>query len=160
LCWIPGFDALSLFRLIASRGRVESEDVAIFNASGLLNLVAWTRQLEGHLVPHASVPESFTDTGLRSITIEQNAVRLLRHDVLSTFDPRRVLDVHGKWVSVRRETRSLFEEDKDAPLYFSEEALHNGQLRSVYVSGVRSYWIEGIHPKEAGKDSVFQYFEM
>jgi hypothetical protein len=160
LCWIPGFDALSLIRLAAATSRVESEGVAILNASGLLNLVAWTRQLGGHLVPHGIIPEDFATGGPKLIAIEQNALRQLRHDVLTTFDPRRVLDVSGKWAPVRREARSLFEEHGNSPLYFSEDAMRKGRLRSVYVSACRPYWAECVFPDIADRESAFQHFEM
>lgn len=161
LCWIPQFDALSLMRLSYARSKIEREGVVLVNPSGLLNLVAWMRQLNGHLVPHASVPETFaSDDGRRVIAIQQNAFRLLRYDVLTTFDSKRELDVDGRWVHVRRESRSLFKEERDAPLYFSEDALPVGRSRAVYVSKRRPYWIECICPEGVDRDAVFQHFRM
>jgi len=77
LCWIPEFDALSLMRLIAARERMGSEDVAILNASGLLNLVAWMRQLKGHLVPTRASPRN------SHVKVARKSLRLKRtHCVL------------------------------------------------------------------------------
>ncbi len=160
LCWIPEFDALSLFRLINARKRIEEAGIFLANPSGLLNLVAWMQQLNGHLVPHAQIPESFVSDGLRFIDIDPFVIRDLRYDILTTFDPRRVFTVDGRWERVRREARSLFNELKDAPLYFSIDAVENGRLRSVYVTEKHAYWIECYLPDGAARDAAFQRFEM
>ena len=161
LCWVPSFDGISLFRLSESQQRLREEGVELLNANGILNLVAWGRQLKGHLVPHSEMPREFADKGgEKLVLIEQNAVRVLRHEVLTTFDPRRVLDINGQWTPVRRSGKSLFVEDNDAPLYVSEGDLARGRLRSVYVSKSRPYWLECCYPEDAPKDSAFEHWEM
>ncbi len=161
LSWLSEFDRLSLWRLLDSQQAIERQGTALFNVNGLLNLVAWSRQLGGHLVPHGQLPDGFAAPGTESsIMVNQNAVRDLRHSVMMEWDPRRVLDSDGRWVKVRKLGRSEFEEDNSAPVYASEEDLLEGRLRGVYVAPKRPWWIEITAPEYAPRDSVFDHWRM
>jgi len=161
LSWLAGFDALSLWRLLDSRDALKKERVEILNVNGLLNLVAWSRQLEGHLVPHGRIPDDFLVSNTHSrLVIRQNALRELRHNIAVEWSPRRALDQNGKWVKVRKLDRSEFEEDNSAPLYGSEEDVHAGKLRAVYVAPLRPWWVEITAPEDSPRDSVYQYWTM
>lgn len=161
LNWLPDFDALALWRLLDSREAVEAQGPKFLNVNGLLNLVAWSRQLGGHLVPHGSLPKEFADPDAGGlIVIPQDALRGLRHGVALAWASRRVLNPEGRWVKVRKLDRSEFEEDNAAPLYGSEEDVHAGKLRAVYVADRRSWWIEIAAPDDAPRDQVYQHWMM
>jgi hypothetical protein len=161
LNWLPDFDALTLWRLLDSRDAVEAQGPKFLNVNGLLNLVAWSRQLGGHLVPHGSLPEEFADPDAGGlIVVPQDALRGLRHSVALEWASRRVLNPEGQWVRVRKLDRSDFEEDNTAPLYGSEEDVHAGKLRAVYVAPRRSWWIEIATPDDAPSDQVYQHWMM
>jgi len=120
LNWLSNFDALSLWRLLDSRRAIEALGPEFLNVNGLLNLVAWSRRLGGHLVPHARLPVEFANSEAKNlIVVPQNAIRDLRHSVATEWTPLRVLDPDGRWVRVRKLDRSEFEEDNLAPLYGS-----------------------------------------
>jgi len=161
LNWLHEFNALSLWRLLDAREVVKRQGTLLFNVSGLVNLVAWSRQLKGHLVPHGQIPAGFGDSGSPSIVVvDQNALRKLRHDVLVQWNPRRVLDSSGRWVKVLKIDLSAFEDDRNSPFYASQDDIHEHKLRGVYVAPLRSWWIEIIYPDLTSKDSVFQHWTM
>lgn len=135
LNFLRGFEALSLWRLLESRERLEQEGTHLLNVNGLLNLVAWSSELDGHLVPYGSIPNEFGGTGHRNlISVRQNALRDLRHRVMREWDPRRLLSPEGNWVKVRRLDKGEFEEDNLVPLYGSEQDIRRKILRGVFVA--------------------------
>jgi hypothetical protein len=161
LSWVHNFDALSLFRLDGSKRALEAEGTALFNPNGLLNLVAWSRKLEGHLVPHSSLPAEFAlSDGNNLIAIEQNAIRALRHEVLKNWDPRRVLDIDNVWKFVQKSEPTLFAEDNRAPLFVSADHLKEGRLRSVYTARNRPYWVEINAPADAPRSAEYEHWTM
>jgi hypothetical protein len=98
--------------------------VTLFNPNGLLNLVAWSRQLDGHLVPHAQLPVEFANSDAGNLVlVEQNALRSLRYEVLKNWQPRRVLASDGQWIPVIKTEPTFFEEDNAAPLFVSHTDL-------------------------------------
>ena len=117
LTWLSDFDALSLWRLLDSGDAIQAEGPKFLNVNGLLNLVAWSRKLGGHLVPHGELPDGFADSHAKNlIVVPQNSIRDLRHNVATEWAPMRVLDTIGRWVKVRKLGRAEFEEDNSAPL--------------------------------------------
>jgi hypothetical protein len=160
LSWQSGFDALSLWRLLDAQEAVEAEGVALMNINGVLNLVAWSRYLRGHLVPHGQLPDSPGGHGPTMIVVQQNMLREVRRDVATDCSPRRVLDVDGRWVKARRLDKTYFEEDSRVPLFGSDEDLLKGKLRGVYLAPKRPWWVDIDAPKGAPADSVFQYWNM
>jgi len=161
LSWLSGFDRLSLWRVLDSLQAIEREGASLLNINGLINLVAWSRQLDGHLVPHGKLPDGLVEAGREAlIVVPQNAVRDLRHTVLTEWNPRRVLDPDGRWVMVRKLSNSEFEEDGIAPLYGSEDDVRNGRLRGVYVAPNRPWWVEITTPEDAPSEAVFDHWMM
>ena len=161
LCWVQDFDSLSLFRLLDSCQALACEGVTLLNPNGLLNLVAWSRQLDGHLVSHSRLPVEFANRDRDNlVVIDQSALRSLRREVLKNWQPRRALDSDGHWVPVMKAGPSLFEEDNAAPLFISHRDLATGRLRSVYVTETRPYWIELSACEGAPKGSVFEHWMM
>jgi hypothetical protein len=156
LSWLTGFKALSLWRLLDARAAIEQQGTALMNINGLLNLVAWSRHLVGHLVP-----DDFGGPTHQSLlVVPQNLLRDLRYEVASGWNPRRVRDSGGRWVKVRKLDNSEFAEDNSAPLYGSEEDLLRGQLRGVYVAPKRPWWVEIVTPENAPRSSVFEHWKM
>lgn len=161
LSCLSGFSPISLWSLLDARQAIEDQGTALFNMNGLLNLVAWTRELEGHLVPQAQLPDGFGRVGTRPlILVRQNAIRDLRRDVLAECNPRRIPDSHGRWVKVSKLDRSEFEEDNKAPLYGSEEDVLRGKLCGVYLASSRAWWMEIIPPEGTMPDLVFDRWRM
>lgn len=145
LSWLPGFKPLSLWRLLEAGDKVEELGAVLQNINGLLNLVGWTRSLDGHLVPHADMPEEFAG-GL--FMINQNSQLAVRHEVITKFDPRVIQDVSGRWIPARRDQQSDFADDRAAPLYGSEIMNDEGWLMSIYLAANRTWWAEASLPED------------
>ncbi|HUY85962.1 MAG TPA: hypothetical protein VMU77_02515, partial [Acidimicrobiales bacterium] len=161
LSWLPGFDMLSIWRLLDSVAAIEREGATLLNVNGLLNLIACCKQLDGHLVPHGNLPDGFISPGKEAvIQVPQNALRDLRHEILAEWNPRRILDPDGRWVRVRKIASSEFEEDRVAPLYGSEDDIRNRKLRGVYVAPNRPWWIAITAPADAPADGEFSHWMM
>jgi hypothetical protein len=161
LSWLSGFDGLSLWRLLDAQEAIERQGVVLVNINGLLNLVAWSRHLRGHLVPHGQLPDDFADPSSRtSLALPQDMLRDLRRDVARDWSPRRVRDSDGKWIKVRKLDKSEFAEDNSAPLFGSEEDLLRGKLRGAYVAPKRPWWVEIATPEDAPRDSVFEHWKL
>lgn len=160
LGWLHRFDRLSLWRLLDAHMWIELEGTELLNLNGILNLIAWSRKLDGHLVPHGQIPDEFSAQLPGGIWIGQNALRNLRHDVMLDWDPRRVLDAEQRWVPVRKLGLSPFDEDRLAPLYASEQDVFQRRLRAVYTAPRRPWWLEIEGPEDASSHSLYEHWKM
>lgn len=141
---LPGFKALSLWRLLDSQDRLQKLGVALHNINGLLNMVAWARSLGGHLIPHGDMPDDFvSDERASFVMIEQNAIRKVRHEASVHWDAHVALDPEAAWVKVRKPGESFFSEDQALPFYMAEETPTPQRWpRGVFETPSRSWWIE------------------
>lgn len=157
LSWLPNFKPLTLWRLLDSEEKLRTLGVELHNINGLLNLVAWSRNLDGHLVPHAALPEEFgTDDRVGLIMVDQNALRTARHEVATYWDAHRVQDVSGAWVRVRRIGESFFAEDLRHPYYVTDERLDNRWPRGLYEARNRVWWHELETPNGASATMAYE----
>jgi hypothetical protein len=107
----------------------------------LLNLVAWARSLEGHLVPHASIPLEMV-SGHGMLVIPQNALLELRREVAVSWDPHAEQDVNGNWHLVRQEGQSHFEEENQFPIYATFSRDTTGHPQGICITKQRTWWFE------------------
>lgn len=138
---LPDFKPLSLWRLLAGRDRLYELGIHLMNVNGLLNLVGWARSLGGHLVPHSSMPADFGSSGNAMVMIEQNALLKVREEVAKKDDRHALLSIDGKWIPVRRDGQSVFDEDRSRPFYVSEEAEDRWPM-AVYETANRPWWVK------------------
>jgi hypothetical protein len=141
LSWTPNMKPLNLWRIYSARDKLAAQGLKLQNVNGLLNLVAWTRSLDGHLVPHASIPEEMTN-GHGIFMVTQNALLDLRREVATAWDPHMEKDVHGNWHLVSKEGQSHFEEDKKFPIYVSTEREREGYPLGACITNRRTWWFE------------------
>lgn len=161
LSWTDDFSAGSLWRLLDSVDALEKLEVNLLNVNGLLNLVAWSRELNGHIIPHGQLPDDFRPAGSHGlIVVRQNGIRSLRYEMRTRLDPRRALDRSGNWVRVKKFDDSVFEDDIQAPLYASEDDIIRGELRATYMSAERSWWIELVNANQEDRGSAYEHFKM
>ena len=141
LSWTPQMKPLNLWRIYAAKDKLRARGIELQNANGLLNLVAWTRSLGGHLVPHASIPREMVN-GNGMLMVTQNALLELRHEVATSWDPHSEQDIDGCWCLVRQEGQSHFEEDKQYPIYATFGREPTGHPRGVCITEQRTWWFE------------------
>ncbi len=123
------------------------------NTNGLLNLVAWSRHLAGHLVPHAEIPADWAGKN-STIAIKQNSLLELRHEVSSLWDVHAVRDITGRWIALRRSERPLVPEDNVCPIY----ALESSPLLMQAACGTsrRVWWCEVVLPENVSREMAYQ----
>lgn len=140
LSWASSFSHHILWSLLDARDALTRLSVKLFNINGLLNLFAWSEQLEGHLVPHGQMLDDATD-GSPVIIIPPNSLLEIRRKGAQAWNVHRVRTGDGRIIQVRRyKEDSIFEENSDKPLYVSFDDLQQGQLIAVYETDQRGWW--------------------
>ncbi|WP_051677570.1 hypothetical protein [Bradyrhizobium sp. URHD0069] len=144
LCWLNDFNSLSMWRLLESEKRLNKLGVTLQNVNGLLNLVGWSRSLEGHLVPHGDIPDEFGKDDQRgTILVEQNALRRVRKVVLHSTDPHCAQARDGRWLKLYKEGKSIFREDSDEPFYYAYDGRGDGGFPlTAYESESHVWWCD------------------
>ncbi len=156
------FKDLSLWRLIKAEERISAMGVNLMNINGLLNMVGWSRSLDGHLVPHSDIPEDFgTDDRPLMIMVEQNALRNVRHASCVHWDLHSVQTPEGSWVDVTKEGGSLFKEDANEPMFVAiEDPQPSRWPRGLYETSSRRWWIELERLEGQSTDQAYERFKM
>lgn len=153
LSWTPQMKPLNLWRIYAAKDKLSGRGIELQNANGLLNLFAWSRSLEGHLVPHASIPIEMV-LGGGTVMITQNALLELRHEVAIAWDTHAEQDEDGHWNLVRKEgPPHYFKEDGRHPIYATIGGKWARHPRGLCISNRRTWWFELV-PNEAMPGSV------
>ncbi|MFQ3458627.1 hypothetical protein PMN64_35655 [Bradyrhizobium sp. UFLA01-814] len=162
LCWLNDFNSLSLWRLLQSEKRLGELGVTLQNVNGLLNLVGWARSLEGHLVPHGDIPDEFGEDGQRvTVLIEQNALRNVRAAVPHFFDVHSARAKDGRWLKLRKEGKSIFEEDSGKPVYFAVDGRGDGGFAlAAYESPAHVWWCDVDIIEEAARPLAYDRIRM
>lgn len=149
LSHISQFKPLDLWRLLDAQSKLSESGVWLQNMNGLLNLYAWGDSLNGHMVPHAEIPEGAIGSKLL-MAIEQNGLRDVRHKVALSMDDHAQEYIDGTWLTLRKEGSSYFEEDEQRPFYGSLNA--PGRPKGAYITENRCWWSELASP-EGGPDT-------
>jgi hypothetical protein len=156
---LPDYRPTTLWRTLDMREEIEKLGLHLENINGLLNLVAWQRRLDEHLVPHSQLPNDFASPGSPAfLVIEQNALREVREQVAVAVDRRRLQDVRGRWISMRRTGSSVFREDQVKPSYAADDEARRGRLKGAFVTSVRTWWVnvDGVGSRQL----LFKHWEM
>lgn len=154
-----GFTALTLWRLLHARDKLTRTGGILHNINGLLNLYAWSKELNYHLVPHEQIPAENHVTPFL-ICVDQNSLLQLRREVHQAWDPHVRLSAEGKPVRVCRfHQASYFAEDARIPLYISRDDIGEHRLRAVYVGGRQDWWCGIAAPEKSKREIVYHLFE-
>lgn len=156
LSWAPMMKPLHLWRIFGAEDALAKRGLRLHNANGLLNLVAWSRQLAGHLVPHADIPDDWGGGG--QLLIEQNSLLSLRAEVASTWDVHAERDQEGRWWPVRRAELPLVPGASPEPVYAIERG---GRPRfAVCPTRKRTWWTELVLPADSDGELGHQRWKM
>ena len=153
------FRTANLWRILEARDRIRSLGLRLPNVNGLLNLVSWSRSLGGHLVPHAEVPEASAGGGT-VLLMAQNGLRELRQEAALEADFRVGRFVDGNWLRLRRDAPSVFDDDRRAPVYGSEDPGRHDKPMIAYVSDHRDWWADVESPEQAGGTVAYERWRM
>lgn len=153
------FRIANLWRILEARDRIRSLGLRLPSVNGLLNLVAWSRSLGGHLVPHGDIPEALPGGGTM-LLMTQNGLRELRQEAALEADFRVGRFVDGNWLRLRRDAPSVFEDDRGAPVYGSEDSGRHDKPMIAYVSDQRDWWADVESPDQAGGTVAYERWRM
>lgn len=159
LSWSEEMKPLQLWRLFRMRKQLRDMGVWLQNMNGLLNLVAWANSLNGHLVPHANIPSGAVKQRLY-LAIKQNALLDLRHEVATTWDFHSAQFIDGTWLTVQKEGRAFFEEDKQQPVYGSVDLHERPGILGACMTAARTWWFEISSPTGDGSTSSYERWRM
>ncbi|WP_409281197.1 zinc chelation protein SecC [Pseudomonas defluvii] len=148
LCSTDGFTLLDLWRLAEAQSELGKMQVWLHNINGLLNLYAWADALDGHMVPHASIPEADSEARQMLVSVEQNGLWGLRQKVAMSVDAHVERYVDGSWKPVVKEGRSYFREDDRRPLYVHFSPNGFEELLGAFPSAERCWWSQVISPEQ------------
>lgn len=140
LSWIPGASSLSLWKLIEHETFLNSHNVSIANANGLLNLYGWWVSSEYFIIhPDIYFPDDQTHT---HIAIPTNCLADIRLKVRRGWDLHALPSPDGQFVRVQRTTaQSYFPDDKNKPQYAAIDAARSGQLLVAWVGDKNIWWL-------------------
>ena len=154
---VKGLDLAAVFKVLEAKRRIEKAGIQFLNINGFLNLAAWADHLDGHLVPPNTEPGA---GGPMVAWVPQNALRNARHRYRTVHATRRVQDVDGRWILVQKEGSSFFPEDDLAPFFISEEHLLRKELRCVYVTPLRPWWLQIYASEGSSQPAIYNYWRM
>ncbi|MCL4207949.1 MAG: hypothetical protein KJ000_36140 [Pirellulaceae bacterium] len=141
-------DAKTLWRIFDAKDRLAEHGIELSNLNGLLNLVAWVRALDGHLVEHSQTPPEWAGGGQGRLMIDPSMVLQVRRDAAVGLDRHAVPKPDGVWTEVRKTGDSLFAEDRETPLYVTTRTDEDGHLPIVYAGEARHWWCRVTEPRE------------
>lgn len=154
LIGLPGFDPLTLWRLLDQRDEAQRLGLDLMNVNGLINLVGWSRQLDGHVVPHGQLPDDGQPVAM--LAVDQTALRQVRIDVSRATDAQVAYDVNGRPLRIRRDFHDTFAEDAESWVYGSEDPGASGMPMSVFLTGRRAWWGDLLVPHEVGGGMAYE----
>lgn len=157
LGWTHEMHPLHLWRLLDMRQRLEELGVALRNVNGLLNLYGWARELEGHLVPHASIPADTSGELVAQMLISQNALREVRHKTAVAVDRHMVRFVDGTWRQVIDDSRRK-EPKSELRIYGSLS--DSGPPLGVTISSLRPWWWELARGEDGEHHGSYDFWVM
>ncbi|VVE29672.1 hypothetical protein PIN31115_03561 [Pandoraea iniqua] len=132
---------LELWRILDGNRRLKALGIRLKNANGFLNLAAWGESLDGHLIPHRSIPSEAS--GQKFIfAIRQNALLDVRHSVARSRDVHAEPFVDGTWRRVHAEGPSYFDDENENPVYGEMEPEGGRKPMGICKGGPRAWWFE------------------
>lgn len=108
--WHPDHSDRMFWQAIQNSDAVAEFGVELFNVNGLLNLIAWQNNLDGHMVPHADIPADFVPSkdARLLLPIPTNELLDLRLESHAARDQCTLLDWEGNYRTVVVSDRSRF----------------------------------------------------
>jgi hypothetical protein len=140
-------DTKTIWRILDAKDLLAAHGVEFINVNGLLNLIAWARSLDGHLVDHGQIPHEWT-SGRGRILIDPGMVYDVRREAAARLDRHAVPSADGVWTEVRKTGDSLFADDQEAPFYVPTRMGSDGQIPMIYEGRGRHWWCRITAPRE------------
>ncbi|KCZ89736.1 hypothetical protein HJA_05777 [Hyphomonas jannaschiana VP2] len=153
-------DPLLIWQLLDAQDAVHRNGVRLQNINGLINLLAWSQSLDGHLVPHESMPDDFFGDNT-FLVIDQNSQKQLRYDVAVKTDRRLLTSPYGEQLEMRKISDEQFPTERHLPLYGYEGFLDGRGIPLAYVmSAGQVWWGEVNTPTAERRDHAYARWQL
>ncbi|MBT3037840.1 MAG: hypothetical protein KME37_02760 [Candidatus Thiodiazotropha sp. (ex Codakia orbicularis)] len=158
----PDMNRLTFWRFLEAKERINSMGVTLVNTNGLLNLYAWAKINNYHLIPHEDLPEELDvgDLNHFMMMVEQNAIVQIRSDIMKAWDEHVAVDPDGRMLKVkRRSIKQYYSEDRDYPIYVSVDDILERKLLSLVYGKNIEWWSYLITRSETDKEFIDKMWE-
>ncbi len=158
----PSFQALDLLRVLDAGDALGRLNIEVMNANGFLNLFAWIKGNNGHIIPHEKMDDDLlNESGQGFFNIPLNCNLRLRHTAYLSADVRTLTRPDGSIAKLRRAhgTPRYGTEDL-SPFYADIAALDEWIFRSVYIGDRGTYWVEANTSPELDIETRFHLGNM
>lgn len=159
--WLDGMSPEYFIRVQDGLRAVKENGLEIFNINGTLNLIAWARQNDGHIVPHnAFLNVEVEEDRPNVLNFPQDLLRGLRAEADQARDLHRIQDNTGQW-RLCQSTRmgALFESHIHANLYNCLDSIKSGELLTV-LEGELLVWATVTADGFPDNETAFRLWEM
>ena len=100
------------------------------------------------------MPDEFAQDSAAMILVNQNSQLALRAEVAKAQDAHVAQDIDGNWVPIRRNSLSDMRQDREKPLYASEES----RPRHAYLARNRSWWAKVAIPEDVPGQIAYEWW--
>lgn len=161
LSWLGNMSPSYFWRIQDGLEAVGKAGIRFVNPNGILNIIGWVRSNDGHLVPHADLPEG-------EISLERplifspplNLLREVRADSDQGYDRHSVVDNIGIWHDAKRVSpKPLFTCKSEQRMYASMTDVNRGKLTSVYEGSLK-LWVSISTPNITERRIEYRLWEM
>lgn len=161
ISWHKDISPEYFFRVQSALRVAEAAGVEFFNLNGVLNLIAWMRRNDGHVIPHHLMLDTeLSDDRRLVLNGPSNLLRDLRWESDIGRDRHRVRDNLGKWHTVQRVVSDATESASGSHrLYVSLEDAEVGK-RSAVLDHDPPIWISVSAPEFEDKGTEYHLWEM
>ena len=160
--WLDAMSPEYFIRVQDGLRAVEENGLEIVNFNGVLNLIAWSRQNNGHIIPHgAFLNVEVEDERPNVLNFPQDLLRELRVEADQARDLHRIQDNHGHWMLCQHSRiGALFDSHIHSHLYNClDSMISSGELLTV-VEDELLVWATVTADDFEGSETVFRLWEM
>lgn len=161
LSWLEGMSPEYFIRVQDGLRAVEEIGVEIFNVNGVLNLIAWARKNNGHIIPHHAFLNVEVEEGLPNLlNFPQDLLRGLRAEADQVRDLHRIQDYAGQWRLCQSASMgALFENHTRTNLFNCLDSIKTGELLTV-LEGDFLIWVTVTADEFPSNETAFRLWEM
>lgn len=134
--------------------------VFVRNVNGLLNLIGWVRDNDGHIVPHSELEGTISPQHPLDLVIPLNLLRNVRASVHDARDTHSAQSPDGAWHQVQRiSPNPIFQDEGLRRMYASIDDANSGKLTSLYEHEL-TVWHTISTPNLTDRSLIHRLWEM
>ncbi|MDY6855609.1 MAG: hypothetical protein SWO11_13045 [Thermodesulfobacteriota bacterium] len=161
LSWLADMNPSYFWRIQDGLEAITKAGVHIVNPNGILNLIGWVRSNNGHLVPHAQLPEGeISPERPLMLNPPLNLLREVRVDSDRGYDRHLAIDNTKTYHDVQHiSPKPFFSSESSRRVYASVDDVEKNNLTSLYEGAIR-LWMSVAAPNISEKEIEYRLWEM